>query len=170
MIILKEDLGFDFNYLLEQFECPNYNKYKNQDMLYHNTKIQYVDDIANNGLRLDRSKQLEYQGNTIWCVDVPGATGYGGCTIAFRNDFANGEAEKVNDTDVLVYKNIPPKDILFIDTWISDDVGLKRVSDMKRLIDRQGVDKISNILHKKESQGVKFFYDIDYLLGIVQKS
>jgi hypothetical protein len=166
---LMESTSLDFNYLLDQFEYPDYNKYKNKDILYHNTGTKNVYSISKQGLKIDKSTQLEFSGYMIWCESTPGLTGYGGCTVAFKNQPNNKKFERVNNTQYCIYQDIPLKDILFIDTWISDYTSLKRVSDMKRLIDKMGIDKLRSILYKKQDSGVSFFYDIDYLLEKASK-
>lgn len=165
MIELTEKLNFDFNYLLKKYEYPDYSKYKNQDILFHNTWIENIDEITKNGIKVDKSKQLEYSGNMIWCVNFSGATGYGGCTVAFRNDFDYDECEQLNSTEFAIYRDVPASDILFIDTWISDRSDLKRVSDVRGLVHRLGVDRVRNTLVKARDKGAIFFYDIDYLIS-----
>ena len=163
--LIESAQNYDFNYLLEKYDYPNYAKYKNNNkILYHNTWIDNVNSIVKNGLKTERSKQLEYSGNMIWCVNISGATGYGGCTVAFKNDLDNSYYEQVNDTDFILYKDIPASNILFIDTWICEESSLKRVSDIKRLVDRLGADRVKATLYKKQDQGIEFCYDIDFLI------
>jgi hypothetical protein len=173
MIKLIEELenytanaDYDFNYLLDKYEFPNYDKYRNnKSVLYHNTRIDRVDKISKNGLLCDvATAEIDSVGTIpmIWAVDVGGGSGYGGCTIAFKNNTT--DYEKVNNTDVTIYEDIPPKDILFIDTWICEDVGLWRISDARRIINKVDVDRYRKTLCRKYDNGVKFFYDIDYII------
>ena len=173
MIKLIEELesytanaDYDFNYLLDKYEFPDYDKYKNsKNILYHNTDPDNVNYISKHGLLCDKAKaEIDIAGTIpmIWAVDVGGGYGYGGCTIAFKNNTV--DYEKVNNTDVTLYEDIPARDILFIDTWVCEYEGLWRVSDARRLINDVGVDRYRKTLCKSYDKGVKFFYDIDYLI------
>lgn len=173
MIKLIEELenytanaDYDFNYLLDKYEFPDYDKYKNnKSVLYHNTRIDKVDKISEKGLLCDvATAEIDSAGiiPMIWAVDVGGGSGYGGCTIAFKNNTT--DYEKVNSTDVTIYEDVPTKDILFIDTWICDSPQLKRVSNIPKLIDKFGADKVRSVFMKYYDRGVKFFYDIDFLI------
>lgn len=173
MIKLIEELenytanaDYDFNYLLDKYEFPNYDKYRNnKSVLYHNTRIDRVDKISKNGLLCDvATAEIDSVGTIpmIWAVDIGGSDGYGGCTIAFKNNTNN--YEKVNNTDVTLYEDVPPKDILFIDTWICDSPQLKRVSNIPKLIAKYGSDKVRSVFIKYYDRGAKFFYDIDYII------
>jgi hypothetical protein len=157
---------YDFNYLLDKYEFPDYDKYKNnKNILYHNTYTDRVDYIDKHGLLCDKAKaEIDFSGTIpmIWAVDVGGGRGYGGCTIAFKNNATN--YEKVNNTDVTIYEDIPASDILFIDTWVCSYDWAKRVSDMPRLIKKFGVDKVREVYAKYYNGGAKFFYDLDYLI------
>jgi hypothetical protein len=157
---------YNFNYLLEKYEFPDYEKYKNNEkVLYHNTRPPMVDSISKHGLLCDKATaEIDIAGTIpmIWTTISGGGSGYGGCTVAFEN---NSEYfEKVNDREIVIYDDIPAKDILFIDTWICEDSSLKRVSDIRRLIRRLGVDRVKNTLYRKYDNGVKFFYDVDFLI------
>lgn len=172
MIRLVEENKYNFNYLLSKYEFPNYEKYKgNNKILYHNTYLTNVDYISKNGLLCDKAKaEIDIVGTIpmIWAVDVGGGSGYGGCTIAFENNTTN--YDKVNNTDVTLYEDIPPKDILFIDTWVCNRNHLKRVSDVPKLIKKFGIDKVREVFTKHKQSGAKFFYDIDYLLDVASKN
>lgn len=163
MIILENDNN-NFDYLLDMFEIPDYEKYKGKDVLYHNTWLDNVDSIAENGLKTEKAKQLEYSGNMIWTTTQPGSTGYGGCTVCFDNEPNNENFEQVNDTEVVVWENIPVNKIHFIDTWISEDVALRRVSGIKKLIQKIGIDRVRKTLLAQQEKGVQFFYTIETLL------
>lgn len=168
MIVLTEGNNYDFNYLLDKYEYPDYSKYKNdKNVFYHNTYWTNVDEISKHGLRCDKAK-AEYDAKgiipMIWAVDVPGGEVYGGCTIAFRYDLTNENGDKVNDHEYNLFEDVPPEDILFIDTWISESNGMKRLSDVPRLINKMGEDRVRKTLIRGKERGLQLFYDPDYLI------
>ena len=170
MILLKEEKQYDFNYLLDKYEIPDYDKYKgNKKVLYHNTRPLMIDDISKHGLLCSKATAEKNELGVIpmiWAVTVGGGNGYGGCTIAFIN---NAESyRKVNNTEYTIYEDIPPQDILFIDTWIEPTATYGRVSDIKKYIVKMGLDRVQKTLHKAEERGLQFYYDIDYLLEKLQ--
>lgn len=166
MIILENIGTYDFTYLLDKYKYPQYNI---PDMLYHNTQYENVDSISKHGLRIDKARQLEYDGNFIWCVTNGGGSGYGGCTIAFKNKHNDNYVE-LNDTEYGVYEDVKASDIIFIDTWILNDESFHyRLSDMPRLIKKFGIEKNRKVIQKYLDRGVESFYDIDKLLDVASR-
>lgn len=141
-----------YEYCLKNFQYPDYNNVPN-NTIYHNTHLEYVDSIAHNGILISKSKQLEYQGNMTWATSLPNQKGYGGCTVAFTLDELEDkyDYEKVNDVEYCIYKDIPVKNILFIDLPVvgdSDGFRFERLSDIPKLIDKYGIEKVQNVFNK----------------------
>ena len=162
---------YDFNYLLDKYEFPDYAKYENdKNVFYHNTGLWNVDSISKHGLKCDLSKAERDIGGIlpiIWATNTPYGSKYGGCTIVFRYDLTKYNGEKVNDSEYTLSEDVPPEDILFIDTWICNDNSLFRVSDAPRLIKKMG-DRYRNTLEKKyENPNYEFFYDLNKLFDSI---
>ena len=140
-----------YEYCLKHFMYPDYNKVP-KDTTYHNTHLEYVDSIAHNGILTSKAKQLEYSGNMTWATTLPNQKGYGGCTVAFT---LNGledryDYEMVNRVEYCIYKDIPAKNILFIDLPVVDGsgIGLTRLSDIPELIYEYGLEKVQKVFNK----------------------
>jgi hypothetical protein len=139
-----------YEYCLTHFQYPDYDRVPD-NTVYHNTKLYNVDNIMKNGLLISKSRDLEYTGNMIWTTILPNQKGYGGITIAFTlNGLDDKKCEKVNNTEYCIYQDIPVSNILFIDlpVYSSNSGGLKRLSDMPRLINRHGVEKVEQVYNK----------------------
>lgn len=140
-----------YEYCLKHFMYPNYNKVP-KGTIYHNTHLEYVDAIAHNGILVSKAKQLEYSGNMTWATTLSNQKGYGGCTVAFTLDGLEDryDYEMVNSVEYCIYKDIPAKNILFIDLPVVDGsgIGLTRLSDIPELIEEYGVEKVQNVFNK----------------------
>lgn len=139
-----------YEYCLKHFQYPDYNNVPN-GTLYHNTHLEYVDSIAHNGLLVSKSKQLEYSGNMTWATTLPNQKGYGGCTVAFTLDGLEDryDYEQVNSQEFCIYKDIPTKNILFIDLPVAEDSGgWERLSDIPHLINEYGLEKVQKVFNK----------------------
>ena len=146
-----------YEYCLKNFQYPNYNNVPN-NTIYHNTHLEYVDAIAHNGLLISKAKQLEYSGNMTWATTLPNQKGYGGCTVAFKLDGLKDryDYEMVNNTEYCIYKDVPAKNILFIDLPVAEvSGGIERLSDIPQLIDEYGLEKVQNVFNK--------YYDNQYI-------
>lgn len=144
-----------YEYVLNNFQYPNYNKIP-KGTLFHNTHLEYVNSIAHKGLLTSQSKQLEYSGNMTWATSVPNQKGYGGCTVAFTLEGLDANVrdyEQVNNDEYVIYVDIPVKNVLFIDLPVVDGNGLTltRLSDIPRLIDRHGIDKVLKVFAKQSN-------------------
>lgn len=114
--------------------------------------MEYVDNIAHNGILVSKAKQLEYSGNMTWATTLPNQKGYGGCTVAFTSDGLKDEYdyEQVNNQEFCIYTDIPAKNILFIDLPVIDGngIGLTRLSDIPELIEEYGLEKVQKVFSK----------------------
>ena len=95
-------------------------------ILYHNTsnanalKINKEGIIA--GLEVDKyGKDSEAEGAGIWCTTIRGY-GYGGATITFEIDDSDSKLVKQNDTEYILYHNVPVDNIIDIDLVIAYDL------------------------------------------------
>ena len=95
-------------------------------ILYHNTsnanalKINKEGIIA--GLEVDKyGKDSEAEGAGIWCTTIRGY-GYGGATITFEVDDSDSKLVKQNDTEYILYHNVPVDNIIDIDLVIAYDL------------------------------------------------
>ena len=140
-----------YEYCLKNFQYPNYSNVPN-NTLYHNTHMEYVNNIAHSGILISKSKQLEYSGNMTWATTLPNQKGYGGCTVAFTLDGLADryDYEQVNNQEFCIYTDIPVKNILFIDLPIMDvhGNGLKRLSDIPKLIEKFGLEKVQKVFNQ----------------------
>ena len=165
---------FNFDYLLDMYEYPDYDKYKNaDDVFYHNTYMENVKGITQHGLLCDKAKSdLTPSGIApiTWCVNTPGSKGYGGCTVAFKYDLNKYTGEQVNTNEFTMFNDVPAKDILFIDTWVctAGSSGRYRLSDMKSLLSRFGEDKVRQVFQRYIDTG-HFYYTLDKLIEYCQK-
>ena len=152
-IFINEDYEIPKNtyeYCLKHFMYPDYSKVP-KGTIYHNTHLEYVDSIAHNGILVSKAKQLEYQGNMTWATTLPNQKGYGGCTVAFTLDGLEDryDYEMVNRQEYCIYKDIPAKNILFIDLPVAEDSGgCERLSDIPHLISDYGLEKVQKVFNK----------------------
>lgn len=166
--MLNEDYGIPkktYEYILKKFMYPNYNNVPS-GTIYHNTHLESVDSIAHKGLLISSAKQLEYDGNMTWATTVPNQKGYGGCTIAFTLDgLDNKDYEMVNDSEYCIYYDIPTKNFIFIDLPVSGNAGggIYRLSDIPKLIDKFGLDKVKNVISKSKYQYIPIDDILPYL-------
>ena len=62
----------------------------------------------------------------------------------------------VNNTEYCIYKDVPAKNILFIDLPVAEvSGGIERLSDIPQLIDEYGLEKVQNVFNK--------YYDNQYI-------
>ena len=116
--------------------------------LYTNTKAENIDSILNEGLKFDKSRELEYEGKATWFETTPDLKGYGGTTIAVDVP-VNSKMEKVNNTQYMVYEDLSPENIVFVDKPIFNNY---RTSDIENLVDRFGKDKVLDVFDKSKNQ------------------
>lgn len=155
-----------YEYCLKHFMYPNYDKVPN-GTIYHNTHLEYVDSIAHKGILISNAKQLEYQGNMTWATTLPNQKGYGGCTVAFTLDGLENkyDYEMVNNTEYCIYKDIPTRNILFIDLPVVDGNGLPltRLSDIPELLNDYGYDKVKKVFEKQTYQYIPLDAILPYI-------
>lgn len=150
MILLNvESLQNNVNYewLLTKYIFPNYKK--NNNILYHNTNLENVDNISKVGLDVTHKRYVtEYEGNMIWATSTGNLKGYGGCTIAFSKTNLK-HIEKVNEDEYCIYENIPSSSIKFIDIPLNYEANhTYRLSEVPLLITKYGVEKVVTNLNK----------------------
>lgn len=95
-------------------------------ILYHNTSNEKAINIAKQGiiagLEKDKyGKGSEAEGSGIWCSTERGY-GYGGATITFKIDIDDNALWKANDTEYVVYRDIPLNEITDIDLVVASDI------------------------------------------------
>lgn len=150
MILLNvESLQNNVNYewLLTKYIFPNYKK--NNNILYHNTNLENVDNISKVGLNVAHKRYVtEYEGNMIWATSTGNLKGFGGCTVAFSKTNLK-HIEKVNEDEYCIYENIPISNIKFIDIPLNYEANRTyRLSEIPILINKYGVEKVVTNLNK----------------------
>ena len=74
------------------------------------------------------------------------------CTVAFTLDGLKDryDYEQVNRQEFCIYKDIPTKNILFVDLPVVDGsgIGLTRLSDIPELIEDYGLEKVQEVFDK----------------------
>ena len=151
-----------YEQVLTHFVYPNYQKSSN--ILYHNTKLNNVESILKNGLLVDKSTQLEYEGNMIWATSLTNQKGYGGVTIAFSTQKIKN-MEQVNNSEYCIYENIPVSEILFIDLPVCGQPHgqIYRLSDIPRLVEKVGKEKVIQVSEKMPYQYIPIETVISYM-------
>lgn len=94
--------------------------------LYHNTTNNKAISISKQGIiaGLEVSKYgkgSEAEGSGIWC-STERDYGYGGATITFKIDIDDDALWKANDTEYVVYRDIPLNEITDIDLVVASDI------------------------------------------------
>ena len=154
-----------YEYCLKHFMYPNYDKVPT-NTVYHNTKLYNIDSIIKNGLLTSKSRPLEYTGNMTWATTLPNQKGYGGCTVAFTLDGLDKKnCEKVNADEYCIYEDIPTSNILFIDLPVfgSSTGMLKRLSDIPKLIDKFGIEKVEQAYNKYPNKYIPLDVILQYI-------
>ena len=90
----------------------------------------------------------DYESKATWFETTPDLKGYGGTTIAVDVPI-DAKMDKVNDTQYMVYDNISPENIVFVDKPIFNNY---RTSDIENLVDRFGKDKVLDVFDKSKNQ------------------
>jgi hypothetical protein len=147
-----------YNIMNEQVDSGGYifdNKIPRYDItppagyrfMYHNTSPDNLDSIDKNGLIVG-NRYADNSESGIWCDDNnPSSVGYGGCTITFLVTEDEANKAKVNNTQYLFYKDIPRKDIVFIDRVLYSPLKCK-VSNLNEFIEQYGESKTVSVLSK----------------------
>lgn len=133
-------------------KLPDYStKINGYKILYHNTSDENLDSIKQNGLKANAgaSKGRGKDGDFVWATETPNLKGYGGNTIAFKVAEDKAKPYKVNNTEYTLPFDIPVEDILFIDSFIFPNI---RLSDLKRLKNKFGADKIIQVFTQRQNQ------------------
>lgn len=136
--------------------------------LYTNTPFENIDSILENGISHTAGKNRavkEYEGDAIWFETTPDLQGYGGTTIAVDVK-PNKNFDKVNNTQYMVYEDIKPEDIKFIDRPLFDNI---RTSDLPALIEQFGVEHVKDVVHKGGLGMDKYVTDkeFDNIIGML---
>ena len=147
-----------YNIMNEQIDSGGYifdNKIPRYDItpptgyrfMYHNTSPDNLDSIDKNGLIVG-NRYADNSESGIWCDDNnPSSVGYGGCTITFLVTEDEANKARVNNTQYLFYKDIPRKDIVFIDRVLYSPIKCK-VSNLNEFIEQYGESKTVSVLSK----------------------
>lgn len=146
-------------------QLPNYKlNIPGYTILYHNTSDNNVDSILVNGLKADAGKDQNRgkDGDFVWATNIPNLRGYGGNTIAFKVPSDGIENYKVNDTEYTLPFDIPASDILFVDRFIFPNT---RLSDIPKLLDKFGKDKVIDTFTKNQNKLINI--SLDSLLNII---
>ena len=135
--------------------------------LYTNTASNNIESILKDGLKVDKAKELEYEGKMTWFETRPDLKGYGGTTIAVDVP-SNISMEKLNGTQYGVYEDISPENIVFIDKPIFNNL---RTSDLQNYIDKYGKDKVLEV-YDKALDNNKYISreELDNLLNKIQNN
>ena len=121
--------------------------------VYHNTSYSNINDILQSGLLLSRSKSEKVSGLQLnWVATKPYANDgsdetfyYGGCTVIC--DIPDTiRYEIVNDSQAIIYDDIPPKYIVGIDYLFGTSGCPIKSSNIDDFIDEFGVDKVKRVL------------------------
>lgn len=143
MKLLKESLA---ERLINMKQFPNYNQ--PDTTLYHNTKLERVESILEKGILTSKARFPDYEGDGIWVTSKHPGKSYGGRTVAFNS--IRYELQRVGDWDYRIYDDILPKDILFVDVFVTPN---HRLSDVPDLIKKYGHDKVMNIIKSWADKG-----------------
>jgi len=135
--------------------------------LYHNTPNENLDSISKNGLlvarpnspRTRKAGYLDSEGDVIWATNKSGSRGYGGNTIAFDVPL-NHRMKKVNDDEYILYDDVKPENIKFIDRVFTSKGELNKISDLKEYVD---IAKHQNKDKEWLKQTLNQFYANEYL-------
>ena len=145
MKLLRESLASRIQ-TMRQF--PTYTN-QPPTTLYHNTKLANVESILANGILLAKARFPEYEGKGIWATTNEPGKGYGGRTVAFNSE--GYDLENVGGGDYRVWQDIKPEDILFVDFFVTSN---NRLSELPKLIQRLGIDKVMQVVKSVCDKGV----------------
>lgn len=149
-------------------------------ILYHNTSNENAISISKEGIKGGMrlhvyGKGSEAEGAGIWCVSKRGY-GYGGATITFEVDENDRDLVKQNDTEYIMYKDIPTSDIIDIDLMISDipcnysrtdNVNSTVESDIPNAVKQWGKDKVLEVFERNPNHFAKP-YNIEQLKQLIE--
>lgn len=160
--MLEIEKIFEFNKVF-----PTYNS----NFIYHNTDYANINNIMKQGLVHTKGRNIkEYEGDLLWFTTNP--QGFGGTTIAIEYT-PDLEQYSVNTIDYTIPYSIKPDDIIFIDPMLFDSSSAignnTKLSGIKELVEKYGIDKVTRVLHKVEHHILKPFTidDIDYILNYI---
>lgn len=145
MKLLRESLE---NRLLTMKQFPVYTG-QPPSTLYHNTKLANIESILTNGILLAKARFPEYEGKGIWVTAKEPGKVYGGRTVAFNSE--GYELEDIGDGDYRIWQDIKPEDIIFVDFFVTQN---NRLSEMPKLIDKIGYDKVMLVVKKFCDKGL----------------
>lgn len=148
-------------------------------ILYHNTSNENAVSISRTGLkggmRADAyGKGSEGEASGIWCRNERGY-GNGGATITFEVDDNDPDLVKQNDTEFIIYHDIPTENIIDIDLIIADfksniertdDMNTTVESDIPTVLKRHGKEKVLSVFKKNEKHFIKP-YDYEELEELI---
>lgn len=151
---------------------PNYNMKAPEGhvILYTNTKSENVNSIMNEGIRTGLNSEgyraSPEEGNMVWTdTRSPESMAYGGNTIAFKVPVAEANANKVNNTQHAIPRDIPADDILFVDRVLKADSGVK-VSSLPEYAEKYGVERTAEVISRTGSGVSKD--DVIALIGLYE--
>jgi hypothetical protein len=122
------------------------------EILYTNTKSENVDSILENGIKVGLNeagyRASPEEGNMVWTdTRSPQSMAYGGNTVAFKVTKAEALANRVNDTQHAIPRDIPADDIVFVDRVLKADSGVK-VSSLPAYVSKYGKEKTADVISR----------------------
>ena len=135
-------------------------------VLYHNTSYKNLDDILKYGLLVNKSRSEEKSNFRATWVSITPVKGYGDVmlTLEIPNNIA---MEKVNDSEYVIYEDIPPKYITHI-TYPLNNLHTITNDNLSDYIRKYGKDKVREVLRKTYNKEIGLDKVLELAKGVLQ--